>query len=306
MSVPSVPGPTAFPALAVTVPATSANLGPGFDALGLAWDLVDEVRLEVADEFAVSVTGEGAGRVPEGRRHLVIATLLSGLADLGSPVPDGIRLSAVNRIPHGRGLGSSAAAVVTGLMAAWTWARPGRPVDERWLLRRARAAEGHLDNAAPALLGGLTLVVPGEDRVVRLPLDERLMGLAFIPDGAVATRAARGALPPTVPHPDASASVACAALLVHALQHSPQDLLAGTQDWLHQPYRAPLMPASAALLDRLRNAGHAAVISGAGPTVVVLGTPADLSGLDEALGFRLRRLRPAGGARVEFAPAHRG
>ena len=287
-----------LPPLELRVPATSANLGPGFDSLGLAWDLCDRVRVRVAREYAVEVTGEGAGDVPRGPDHLIIATLLGALRDLGGPVPPAVALEAENAIPHARGLGSSAAAVVAGLLAAWTWARPGRPVDERWLLRRARAVEGHLDNAAPALLGGLTLVVPGEDRVLRLPLDPRVAGAAFVPGDALATRAARGVLPPTVPHTAAAANAGAAGLLGHALAGAPEELLAATRDRLHQPYRAPLMPASAALVERLRDAGAAAVVSGAGPTVVVLGTAAELAGIAPATGFRVRRLRPGPRASV--------
>jgi homoserine kinase len=298
------------------VPATSANLGPGFDCFGLALNWRDRVTVEVSEHgFAALVTGEGADAVPTDARHLIVASALTGLADLGVEVP-GLRVRSHNTIPHGRGLGSSSAAIVAGLAGAWglaglagAWglARPGDSsrspqLDRHWLLGHANAIEGHPDNVAAAVYGGFVLAYGRQDRleVASVPLDARIAAVAWVPSESVPTRAARGLLPLTVPHADAAADAGRAALLVHAMSADPDLLFPGTEDWLHQAYRRSAMPSSFDLVGRLRADGYAAVISGAGPTVLVLlrvDQVSDLLSRTEP-GFTARELRPAGGVTV--------
>ncbi|NNG18908.1 homoserine kinase [Naumannella sp. ID2617S] len=270
----------------VRVPANSANLGPGFDALGLALAWYDECELEVlAEGVRVEVTGEGAGHVPTDRSHLVLACLDQGLTALGAYAP-GVRLSAHNTIPHTRGLGSSAAAAVAGLLAAWALARPGQPADRDWLLEQAYAVEGHADNIAAAIWGGFVLTWvdegSGSGRVhaVAAPVHPDVRVLAYVHHRPVATRSARNVLPDRVPHAEAASNSARAALLSHALAYAPDLLLPATREWLHQNYRTELMPASLELVRSLRDKGFGAVISGAGPTVLVLTDAARAQTLD--------------------------
>ena len=270
-------------------PASSANLGPGFDSLGLALALYDEVSVRALApgtglaSTQVEVTGEGAGHVPLGEDHLVVRSLRSGLAHAGAGRPD-LVLTCRNAIPHGRGLGSSAAAIAIGLvLARGLLAEPER-LDDDAVFALASAAEGHPDNAAAALFGGFTvawtdpaphgpggpgaLPVPG---VVRLEVDPRVQAVLCVPDAELATSKARAMLPATVPHADAAFNAGRAALLVEALTRRPEVLLAATEDRLHQQQRAPAMPLTAALVRAVRQRGGAAVVSGAGPSVLVLG-----------------------------------
>ena len=283
----------------VDVPATSANLGPGFDCFGLALDWRDEVRLEVTESgFIAEVTGEGAGELPTDERHLIVASALRGLADLRVCVP-GLRVRSHNTIPHGRGLGSSSAAIVAGLAGAL--ALTGRDLDPVWLLEHANAIEGHPDNVAAAIHGGFVLAYgSGPVRAAPAGLSEEIAAVAWVPAGAVATSTARGLLPVSVSHVDAASNAGRAALLVHALAAQPSLLLAGTEDRLHQHYRGPAMPASYELVRRLRADGYAAVISGAGPTVLALTTVDALDALAARAepGFITRPLRPGRGVRV--------
>lgn len=258
----------------VSVPATSANLGPGFDCLGLALDLRDELEGELTEAgVVVEVTGEGAGSVALDESHLVVRAMRTAFAALGED-PPGLRLLCRNTVPHARGLGSSSAAIVGGLVLARALVADGEArLDEGALLALAVEMEGHPDNVAPALLGGFT--VAGTDErsatyAVRSPVDDRVRTEVFVPPDPLATHVARGLLPETVPHADAAADAGAAALLVAALAGSPDQLWRATRDLLHQEYRRPAMPASLALVDRLRADGHAAVVSGAGPTVLVL------------------------------------
>jgi homoserine kinase len=259
----------------VRVPATSANLGPGFDAIGLALALHDEVEAEVTGSgLAVEVSGEGADTAAAGERHLVVRAMRAAFAANAGGQPPGLALRCVNAIPQGRGLGSSAGAVVAGLLAARALARIRSPesLPDDALLALAAKLEGHADNAAACLAGGLTVAWnPGAGpRAVRLEPLPAIVPVLCVPVESVPTTAARRALPPTVPHADAAANAGRAALLVTALTQAPDLLLDATQDVLHQPYRAPLMPATADLIGRLRSAGIAAVLSGAGPSVLAL------------------------------------
>jgi homoserine kinase len=286
----------------VEVPATSANLGPGFDCFGLALSWREQVELSVTGGgFAVDVTGEGADAVPRDDSHLILRSALLGLADLGHRVP-GLRLRCHATIPHGRGLGSSSAAIVAGLLGAAGLVggmREESAGTRRWTLQHAAAIEGHPDNVAAAVHGGFVLAWSGVDgvEVAASPVHPDVAATVFVPSTPVATKAARGLLPSSVPHADAARNAGRAALLVHALAVDPDHLLAGTADWLHQDQRRPAMPDSWRLMDHLRGLGHAAVISGAGPTVLVLGRRAALADLDVPTpGFRRVPLSVGGGA----------
>ncbi len=255
----------------VRVPATSANLGPGFDCAGLALGLYDEVEVRrTARGLTVEVSGEGAADVPLDERHLVVRALYAAMQQLGHE-PAGLHLRCVNRIPHGRGLGSSAAAIVAGVLAAG--ALHGG-MDDSDVLALAAEIEGHPDNVAPCVAGSFTLawLDGGRARAVRLSPVSQLRAVAFVPDVTSSTEQARRLLPAQVPHVDAVENAARAALLVEALTRSPELLFTATEDRLHQPYRAPAMPATAELVARLRAAGIAAIVSGSGPTVLSLGT----------------------------------
>jgi homoserine kinase len=260
------------PAVRVRVPATSANLGPGFDALGLALGLHDEVTASVGPEpgLQVVVTGEGAADVPRDERHLVVRAFRAAEQRWGAVGGGGLRLDCVNRIPHARGLGSSAAAIVAGVLAARALAGATVPVDE--VLRLATEIEGHPDNVAACLFGGVTVAWTESTgaRAARVEPSPDLDPVVLIPATTASTQAVRRLLPGTVPHADAAANAGRAALLVHALATDPSLLLPATEDRLHQPYRAPAMPDSADLVARLRAGGTAAVVSGAGPTVLAL------------------------------------
>lgn len=257
----------------VRVPASSANLGPGFDALGLALSLHDEVCARVVDgPTRVTVTGEGAGELPTDERHLVVRAMWATFEVLGSP-PAGVELTCRNRIPQARGLGSSSAAIVAGVLLARALVVDGAErLSDADVLRLAAGIEGHPDNVAGCLLGGFTIAWGGaqEACAVRLTPDARVRPVVFVPSEPGLTAAARAALPATVPHQDAAYTAGRAALLVHALTAAPDHLYAATEDRLHQGYRAAGAPATAALVEKLRAAGVAAVVSGAGPTVLAL------------------------------------
>jgi homoserine kinase len=257
----------------VTVPATSANLGPGFDSLGLALELRDELSAEVGgDGLVIEVSGEGADAVPRDPSHLVARAMAVAFDRMGIAAPS-LRLVCTNRIPHARGLGSSSAAIVGGLVLARGLVVDGRKrLDDRTALALAVALEGHPDNVAPAMFGGFVISGETDDDVWadQSPVHPAVRAIAFIPPRGLATETARGLLPATVPHRDAAANAGRAALLVAALADAPHRLHRATEDFLHQSYRRPAMPDSLDLVDRLRGDGHAAVVSGAGPTVLVL------------------------------------
>jgi len=257
----------------VRVPATSANLGPGFDALGLALALYDEITAEVVDgPTRVTITGQGVGELPTDASHLVVRAAAAAFDALGVRSP-GLALTCDNRIPQARGLGSSSAAIVAGVLAARALVPGGaQALDDAAVLRLAAAIEGHPDNVAPCLLGGFTIAWTRPDgaRAVSTRPAPGVLPTVFVPAERGLTTAARAALPPTVPHADAAFTAGRAALLVHALTRDPQLLYEATEDRLHQAHRAPGMPATARLVALLRDAGVAAVISGAGPSVLAL------------------------------------
>jgi homoserine kinase len=255
----------------VRVPATSANLGPGFDSLGLALGLHDvvEARTDRAG-LSIEVAGEGPDTANAGEAHLIVRAMRETFQMLDGQ-PPGLALRCANRIPHGRGLGSSAAAIVAGVLAARALTRDGdaRLPDDA-VLRLAAGLEGHPDNVAACLLGGLTVAWAGADgpRAVRLSPLHAMVPTVFVAPESLSTEKARGVLPETVPHADAAANAGRSALLIAALTSDPGALLDATQDWLHQPYRAAVMPETAELVQRLRTAGVPAVVSGAGPSVL--------------------------------------
>ena len=257
----------------VEVPATSANLGPGFDCLGLALDLHDTLTGEAADvDVLVEIEGEGADSLPRDETHLVVRAMSAAFATAGVQ-PPGLRLRCRNVIPQARGLGSSSAAIVGGLALARAMLHDGAVLlPDTVLLALATGLEGHPDNVAPALFGGF--VVSGQDDedvwADQAPISPEISAVAFVPPDGLSTEAARGLLPAEIPYAAAAANTGRAALLVAALGHAPQRLLRATEDFLHQQYRAPAMPDSLALVRALRADGHAAVVSGAGPTVLVL------------------------------------
>lgn len=276
-----VPGP-----VRVRVPATSANLGPGFDALGLALTMYDELEAEVVPaDLEVVVEGEGALDVPRDGSHLVVRAMHATF-DLAGARPPGLRLHCRNVIPHRRGLGSSSAAIVAGVVLARALVAGGELLlDDAALLGLAADLEGHPDNVAPALHGGFVVSgrEAGEWYAVRAGVDPRVGAVAFVPPDGVSTEVARGLLPDTVPHSDAAATAGRAALLVTALGGRPEHLLAATRDWLHQEQRGPAMPETLALVHRLREDGVPAVVSGAGPTVLAFtGTAGSASSAEVA------------------------
>lgn len=270
---------TAVPpgAVRVRVPATSANLGPGFDSAGLCLQLYDEVTVRVTrGGLHVGVSGEGAASLPRDRRHLVVSSLRAAFAQLDATAP-GLSVQCSNRIPQSRGLGSSSAAIVAAVLAARALVPDGaQRLDDDAALGLATRLEGHPDNVAACLRGGFTLAWSDDGRVhvARRDAHPDLLPVALVPATRASTKKVRGLLPETVPHADAAANAARAALLALAVTADPALLLAATQDRLHQSYRASAMPGTAALVARLRDAGTAAVVSGAGPTVLALTTRA--------------------------------
>jgi len=276
----------------ISVPATSANLGPGYDSLGLALGLRDELTAEVlSDGLTIEVDGAGAEDVPRDESHLVFRAMREAFEEMGQ-LPPGLRLHCRNVIPHSRGLGSSSAAIVGGLVLARALVAGGELVlDDDTLFRMAADLEGHPDNVAPAFYGGFTICGhEGDDfYAVRTSVDPRVSAVVFVPPTGVETKMARGLLPDTVPHAEAAAAAGRTALLVAALNGQPEQLLLATRDFLHQEYRRPAMPASLALVDELRADGFAAIVSGAGPTVLAFS-----DGVDSAFTAKLAARCPEG------------
>ncbi|GLU50389.1 homoserine kinase [Nocardiopsis ansamitocini] len=262
----------------VQTPATSANLGPGFDALGLALEFHDEIEATVRadDRVVVTVEGEGADTVPLDESHLVVRALRTAFEAAGERMP-GIDLHCRNRIPHARGLGSSSSAITAGITAgaALLGRRDEKQpdgVDRDWIFSLAADLEGHPDNVAPCVYGGFTVAWRGDGgwHALSTAPSPRIRPIVCVPDGGLSTERARGLLPESVPHADAAFSAGRAALLTAAVFGHPELLFPATEDRLHQEYRAEAMPESVQLIRSLRASGFAAVVSGAGPTVLVL------------------------------------
>jgi homoserine kinase len=259
--------------VAVRVPATTANLGPGFDTLGLALSVYDELVVEAVETpgVRVRVEGVGAGEVPTDETNLVASSLLYALDAMGVDAP-GLELHARNTIPHGRGMGSSGAAVVAGIVAAKGLLDGLVEMTDETLLRLATEIEGHPDNVAPALFGGLAIAWTTESGPAQktLLVHRGVSPLILVPEATLSTKVARGLQPEHVPHEDAVFNVSRSALLIAALTQSPELLFAATEDKLHQSYRASAMPETARVVALLREHGLPAVVSGAGPSVLVL------------------------------------
>jgi homoserine kinase len=254
----------------VRIPATSANLGPGFDALGLALALYNEVTAQESASVTVSVQGEGAGRLPTNQHNVVVRGVEAAYEAAGRPFK-GCALTCVNRVPAARGLGSSAAAWVGGLVAGN--ALMGEPLSREALLALAARAEGHPDNVAAALLGGLTVscsLPDGRVTAVALPVPASIRWVVLVPSVTSATAEARAVLPDSVPRGDAVFNVQRVALLLAGLQTGRLDVFdAALDDRLHQPYRLRLFPWMPAVVDAARRAGAlGCVLSGAGPSLL--------------------------------------
>lgn len=257
----------------VRVPATSANLGPAFDCAGLALSLHDDLVAQITDEpgISVDISGEGADTLPRNHRHLVAKSMLAAFELMGGK-PRGFALVTANHIPHGRGLGSSSAAIVGGIVLARALVVGGdQLLPDREALALASEMEGHPDNVAATLLGGFTVAwTEGTGQAVSMAAHPEVVPVACIPHTALATKRARGLLPETVTHADAAFNLARSALLVHAMTRDPSHLMVATDDKLHQQQRREAMPRSVDLVAKLREAGIPAAISGAGPTVLAL------------------------------------
>ncbi|MFD1151655.1 homoserine kinase [Saccharothrix hoggarensis] len=291
---------TAVPAtgVRVTVPGSTANLGSGFDALGMALGVHDEVEFAVTGGgLAVEVSGEGSADVPTDGSHLVVRAFRAASELVGLDVP-GLRLTCRNAIPHARGLGSSAAAVVAGVAAAFALA--GRELDTS-ALQLAAEFEGHADNAAASMFGGVAIAWTHGDRfhAVRVEPHPGVSPVVLVPAVESSTKTTRGLLPSKVPHEDAAFAVSRAALAVHALSADPSRLLDALDDRLHEPYREPAWPATTRLVRSLREAGVPAAVSGAGPTVLALPASGELPPGPDLTGFEVRRTPvDLGGVRV--------
>ena len=259
--------------VSVKVPATSANLGPGFDTLGMALSYYDELEVEAVAGFGafVEVIGEGAGEVPTDETNLVVRSIAYVFEQVGQKLP-GLKLKAHNVIPHGRGMGSSGAAVVSGIVAAQGLLDGVVEFTPEQLLQLATDLEGHPDNVAPALFGGLTIAWEDDHgpHHKKLIVHRGVSPLELIPNFKMSTATARALQPESVPHADAVFNVSRSALLVAALTQSPELLMAATEDRLHQDYRSEAMPEAGKVIELMRKHGHAAVVSGAGPSVLVL------------------------------------
>lgn len=274
----------------VRVPGSSANIGPGFDSIGLALGIWDDYVVTVTSEagLRIDVVGEGAEEVPCDEGHLVHRSMLRAWDLLGVQTPAGLRMSCRNAVPHGRGLGSSATAIVAGVVAAQglcnlATGRAGADagLDRVFTNNLAAAIEGHPDNSSASVFGGMTLswaddLEPALVHSVQLDVSPAVIPLVFVPETRLSTAIARAALPDQVPLCVAALNSARAGLLVEAVTRRPELLLAATRDYLHQEQRRASFPDSMSLLDTLRGKGHAAVISGAGPSVLVLTNAAHL------------------------------
>ena len=258
----------------VEVPATTANLGPGFDTLGMALTIQDRLSATVVDTpgILVDVHGVGEGEVPTDETNLIARSMAHAFASKKIPMP-GIHLEAHNVIPHGRGLGSSGAAIVSGVMAAKGLLEGIAEFSASELLALATDMEGHPDNIAPSLFGGLTIAWMTDEgpKHKKLSVHRGVSLVVAVPeDSSMSTQLARSLQPETVPHQDAIFNLSRSALLIAALIQSPELVFEATEDRLHQNYRASAMKDTDALLQSLRAKGYAAVVSGAGPSVLIL------------------------------------
>lgn len=275
--------------VAVSVPATSANVGPGYDFLGVALELRDRYRAiahgssETHTAVTVSWTGDGPeGPVPTDASNLVASSLLHGLRRWSPVMPETVNLHCYNDIPHGRGLGSSSAAIVggLGLARALCGSRSKPPLED--VLVVAAELEGHPDNVAPALLGGFTPTWMTEQGAEALWLQPhpRIAPVLAVPNFSLSTSKARAVMPQAVPLSDAVFNASRATVLSYAMTMAPELLLHGTEDRLHQEHRSSVYPESVSMVRKLRDLGMAAVISGAGPSVLILSVDGEAAARD--------------------------
>lgn len=269
--------------VSLRVPASSANLGPGYDTMGLALGLYDELTVtRTAEGLAFELEGEGAETVPRTPEHLIVRAIRAAWAAAGltGELP-GLRIRARGRIPHSRGLGSSASAIVAGVVAGSALLPEDLRLSQQALLQVCSDLEGHPDNVAPSLFGGLAISWGEEHpegqrwRSARVPVDPRVHPVVAVPDYEVSTRLARELIPAQVPHALAAADAGRAALLVRALSGAPELLPAATRDYLHQEHRSQAMVPTARMVRALRERGFPAVVSGAGPSALVLAESAE-------------------------------
>ena len=285
--------------ITIKVPATSANLGPGFDTLGLALDLWNETefstdsvtdasrRMGTDKQIVVSVEGEGTGRISTGRDNLIVEAAMK-LAELAGKDLPSFQLKCVNHIPMGSGLGSSSAAILTGMLGANELL--GEPFSREEILKIAAEMEGHADNVSPALLGGLTLssVDVAADKVIvrQIPIGMDLHVTVVLPDFHLPTKEARAALPKQFSMKNAVHNISHAALVLEAFRCGDLSLLGEAMtDTLHQPYRLKLIPGAESAMEAARQAGAAAVaLSGAGPSLIAFSSEAE-----SAIGESMKR-----------------
>jgi len=268
--------------ISVKVPATSANLGPGFDALGLALDLWNETTFTPADDFRVEVEGEGADRLPKDQHNSIVNAALQ-VYRLAGKKCNGLHVHCINRIPLTSGLGSSSAAMLAGLLGAN--ALLGEPFSREELLKVAIENEGHPDNVAPAMLGGLVASTNVDGKIITRKMDVGPVAITVVmPDFHFPTKQARGALPKQVPMKDAVHNISRAVLVTKALECGDLELLGQVMDdKLHQPYRLPLIPGAREAIDAAKKTGAAAVaLSGAGPSLIAFSAKKD-SAIGEAM-----------------------
>ncbi|QOQ39249.1 homoserine kinase [Trueperella pecoris] len=285
----------------VRVPASSGNLGPGFDSMGMAHDVWDEVSATLTTGASKAlIVGEGHDTLPKDGSHLIIRVMRETLERLGLPAA-GVELVCRNSIPHGKGLGSSAAAIVAGVMLVRQLVGSPEEFTDEEVLNIASEYEGHPDNAAPAIYGGTTLSwAEGKGyRTVRLTVSPKVKTTLLVPSEILPTTTARAVLPASVPHTDAAFNAGRTALLTHALANDPSLLFAATQDKLHQDYRSEAMPHTAAVLGALRKAGWPAVVSGAGPSILLFAEvdPA-MANIFAQQGYRTMNSRQVRGAHI--------
>ncbi|KGA08334.1 MAG: hypothetical protein GM45_5995 [actinobacterium acAMD-5] len=280
----------------VKVPATSANLGAGFDVLGLSLGFYDELSVEViTGTDLVVIDGHGFDSLPKDGTHLVMRSIRKGLEAMGEKV-DGLLLRCQNQIPHARGMGSSSAAIVAGLALAKGLCTDGSDrMPTELMIDLAGRMEGHPDNIAPCILGGMTIAWIDDEghHAVRSDVHPDIVPVVSIPNFKVKTETARGLLPIRIPHDDAVFNISRSSLMVYAMTQDPSKLFVASDDRMHQRQRADAMPATLRAVAALRRAGLAAVVSGAGPTVLTLAnsqTANEVSGIVDSAGAKFETL----------------
>lgn len=258
----------------VNVPATSANLGPGFDSFGFALDVWNRVTVERSDKFSMTISGEGADRLVADENNMVVRLVKTAAETLGHELPP-LKIDCQNAVPPTRGMGSSSAALVAGLAAGLAMAGKdmSTPATKKLLLQLAAEEEGHADNVAPAIYGGfqIAFLSNGQWITQRVSIPDGLQCVLFIPDGEMSTTEARAVLPEALPYPDAIFNISRAAMLVNCFataQFNP--LRYAMEDRLHQQYRSHMFPFTPFIKGALEAGAHGAFLSGAGPTILAI------------------------------------